>query len=180
MSSGVNSDGARTETRILGYPDRSVPRLTGTAAPEEETADAEALIRLSGLVQGTFARVADRNGLTSVQARLLCVLAEGPRTMAELARIFGVGKATLTGVVERAAQRGLTERSSVAGDRRVVQVELTECGRRLALEFHDEATQELAGLLTCLGPSERVAFREWAQTVARADGRSTAWGAPVL
>jgi DNA-binding MarR family transcriptional regulator len=47
---------------------------------------------------------------------MLCVLAEGSRGMADLARGFGVEKAALTGLVDRAERRGLAERSRVPGD----------------------------------------------------------------
>jgi DNA-binding MarR family transcriptional regulator len=137
--------------------------------------DAAALIQLAGLVQETFARVADRHDLTPVQARLLCVLGEQPRGMAELARIFGVGKANLTGLVDRAAQRGLVERSPVAGDRRALLVVLTAEGRRSSCAFHEEVTRELAGLFAPLTPAGRGDFREAAVTITRAAGHATAW-----
>ncbi len=84
---------------------------------------------------------------------MLCVLAEKPRGMAELARLFGVGKANLTGLVDRAAQRHLVERSLVPGDRRAVQVVLTEDGRRSALAFHQNVVEELDRLLAPLTPA---------------------------
>src|SRR6266498_4937683 len=88
--------------------------------PAEETQleDADRLVQLSRLVQGAFARIADRHHLTPVQARLLCVLARGPRGMTDLARCCGVEKAALTGLVDRAERRGLAERAPVPGDRR--------------------------------------------------------------
>ena len=138
--------------------------------------DAAALIQLSGLVQEAFARVADRHDLTPVQARLLCVLGDQPRGMAELARIFGVGKANLTGLIDRAAQRGLVERSAVPGDRRAFQVILTDEGRRSATAFHDDVTAELTGFLQALTPGARADFRDAANTVTHAAGHSLAWG----
>lgn len=153
------------------------PSPERAGASEEEVAGATALIQLSALVQGTFARVADRHGLTPVLGRLLCVLAEEPRNMAELAGVFGVGKASLTGLVERAVQRGLTQRSSVPGDRRVVQVMLTDGGRRAALDFHTDVTRELAAHLAPLGTPGRDAFRAAALTVAHAGGYDGMWGA---
>jgi DNA-binding MarR family transcriptional regulator len=138
--------------------------------------DTAALIQLSGLVQETFARVADRHDLTPVQARLLCVLGDQPRGMAELARIFGVGKANLTGLVDRAAQRGLVERAPVPGDRRAFRVVLTDHGRRSATAFHEDVTGELAGFLGVLTPEARCDLRKAADTVTHAAGHSLAWG----
>jgi DNA-binding MarR family transcriptional regulator len=146
-----------------------------TTGPAEREADANALIQLSGLVQETFARVAGKHELTPVQGRMLCVLARKPYGMAELARVFGVGKANLTGLIDRAESRGLVARSLVPGDRRAVHVLLTEDGRRAATAFHQEVTAELAGHLDPLAPGERVAFRAAAATVAAAAGHGAAW-----
>ncbi|GAA2024040.1 MarR family winged helix-turn-helix transcriptional regulator [Polymorphospora rubra] len=142
----------------------------------DDVDSAMALIQLSGLVQGTFGRVADRHDLTAVQGRLLCVLAQQPRGMAELARIFGVGKANLTGLVDRAAQRGLVERTLVPGDRRAVHVILTEDGRRLAAAFHYDVTRELAGALSPLTAEARAGLQESALAITHAAGHTGAWG----
>ena len=111
------------------------------------------------LVQGIYARISDRHDLTPVQAKLICVLAFGPRGMAELARCFGVEKATLTGLVDRAEQRGLFRRSPVPGDRRALHVTLTDTGRRAATAFHTEATEELNSVLSALPSTDREHLR---------------------
>ena len=87
------------------------------------------------------------------------MLAFGPRGMAELAQCFGVEKATLTGLVDRAEQRGLVTRSPVPGDRRALHVTLTDTGRRTATAFHTETTEELNLLLSALPPRDREHFR---------------------
>ncbi|WP_461032921.1 MarR family winged helix-turn-helix transcriptional regulator [Streptomyces mayteni] len=148
----------------------STPSTPSTHSTPEEAADTLALVQLSGVIRDTFARVADRHELTPVQGRMLCVLAERPHGMAELARLFGVGKANLTGLVDRATQRGLVERTLVPGDRRAVQVVLTDEGRRSALAFHRDVTGELIGLLTPLTPEARAALRETAAVLTRSAG----------
>ena len=120
---------------------------------------AEGLIQLCRLVQGTYARISHRHDLTPVQAKLICVLAFGPRGMAELAQCFGVEKATLTGLVDRAEQRGLVRRSPVPGDRRAMHVTLTDTGGRAATAFHAEATEELNYLLAPLPSRDREHLR---------------------
>lgn len=136
------------------------PGLSGVRPPEPEpAAEARDLARLSGLVQDAFARAADRHALTPLQGRLLCILAEAPRGMAELARGFGVEKAALTGLVDRAERRGLVSRQAVPGDRRAVRVTLTPAGRSAAAEFHAEVTAGVAALLDPLAPAERAGFR---------------------
>ncbi|MFI6456264.1 MarR family winged helix-turn-helix transcriptional regulator [Streptosporangium amethystogenes] len=102
-----------------------------------------ALIRLTGLIQGIYARVSERHDLTPVQAKLLCVLLDGPRGMADLAQIFGVERAALTGLMDRAEKRGLAHRVPVPRDRRALQATLTDAGREAAAAFHVDITAEL-------------------------------------
>jgi DNA-binding MarR family transcriptional regulator len=128
---------------------------------EVEPADAATrLIQLSGLVQRLYAGIAQRHGLTPVQAKLLCMLAEGPRGMAELAHCFGVEKAALTGLVDRVERRGLARRTPVLGDRRALHVKLTDAGTRAATAFHREVTVGLEHLVSPLPPPDREHFHQ--------------------
>jgi DNA-binding MarR family transcriptional regulator len=117
------------------------------------------LLQLTTVVQGIYACVSERHDLTPVQARLLCVLLDGPRGMAELAHCFGVEKAALTGLMDRAERRGLAQRSPVPGDRRALQATLTDAGRRAAAAFHTEVGAELSRLIAPLAPADREHFR---------------------
>ena len=126
------------------------------------------LLQLATLVQAIYARVSERHDLTPVQARLLCRLLEGPRGMAELARCFGVEKAALTGLMDRAERRGLARRSPVPGDRRALQVTLTDTGHQAAAAFHAEIGAELGRLIAPLAPQDREHLRA---TVAEIIGR---------
>jgi DNA-binding MarR family transcriptional regulator len=139
-------------------------------ASVQQGADATALIQLSRLIQAVFARVADRHELPPMRARLLCVLAESPRGMAELAREFGVEKAALTGLVDRAERHGLVERRAVPGDRRAISVALTPEGRRAATRFHADVTAELDQLTASLTATERASFRIALATITEAAG----------
>ncbi len=116
------------------------------------------LLRLSFLVQGVFARSSDRHDLTPVQARLLCLLADRPRGMVELAGLLGVEKAAITGLVDRVERRGLAERTVVPGDRRAWRVAVTEPGRRAAAAFHGEVSAELDKIAAALPLAERERF----------------------
>ncbi|WP_062430625.1 MarR family winged helix-turn-helix transcriptional regulator [Herbidospora daliensis] len=129
------------------------------------------LVQLSGLVQNRYARVSQRHDLTPVQAKLLCVLLEGPRGMAELAGVFGVEKAALTGLMDRAEKRGLARRSPVPGNRRAVAVTLTDEGRRAATAFYEEIHAELEELVATLTPEGRTHFEQaMAEIVKRCGG----------
>jgi DNA-binding MarR family transcriptional regulator len=117
------------------------------------------LIQLMTLVQGIYATVSERHELTPVQAKLLCVLIGGPRGMAELAQLFGVEKAALTGLMDRIEKRGLAVRAAVPGDRRAVRVTLTEAGRQAASAFHTEMGEELGRLIDPIPSGDREQFR---------------------
>jgi DNA-binding MarR family transcriptional regulator len=120
---------------------------------------ARELIELTHVVQGVHAQMCERHDLAPVQARLLRVLLEGPRQMAELAKSFGVEKAALTGLMDRAERRGLAQRSAVPGDRRALQATLTEVGRRTALAFREDVTAELVRLTDPLSAEGSAQFR---------------------
>jgi DNA-binding MarR family transcriptional regulator len=126
---------------------------------ENDLNAATGLIQLSRLVQDIQARISERHDLTPAQARLLCVLAFGPRGMADLAQCFGVEKAALTGLIDRAERRGLVQRTPVPDDRRALRVTLTDTGQQAATAFHAAATAELDQLLAPLPPHDREHFR---------------------
>jgi DNA-binding MarR family transcriptional regulator len=134
-------------------------QVNGAGLDADAIDAAAGLVQLTGLVQATYAAASDRHDLTPVQAKLLCVLLDGPRGMAELAQIFGVEKAALTGLVDRAEKRGLAERSAVPGDRRAVRVRLTDAGRRAATAFHAEVGQQLDKLIGDISPADLEHFR---------------------
>jgi len=131
----------------------------GTGADNPHADVAAELIQLTTVVHAIYTRVSERHDLTPVQARLLCVLLDGPRGMAELAQHFGVEKAALTGLMDRAERRGLARRSPVPGDRRALQVTLTDAGQRAADSFHAEIGTELNRLISSLAPQDREHFR---------------------
>ena len=145
-------------TAALAVPQRSKASGRRAGAEDRYADDATGLFQLARLVQGTYARVSERHDLTPMQARLLCILADGPRGMAELARCFEVEKAALTGLIDRAERRGLVKRSSVPGDRRALCVTPTDTGRLAAAAFHTEVNVELGKILAPLPPHDREHF----------------------
>ena len=156
--------------RVVSETAQGVAAGPATGGPGTGTdADvAGSLVQLTTLVQAIYARVSERHDLTPVQARLLCVLLDGPRGMAELAQHFGVEKAALTGLMDRAERRGLARRSPVPGDRRALQVTLTDAGHQAAAAFHAEIGAELSRLISPLAPRDREQFRStMAEIIAR-------------
>jgi DNA-binding MarR family transcriptional regulator len=120
---------------------------------------ATGLIRLARLVNGRFSTASAAHDLTAAQARMLCILVEGPRGMAELAGLLGIDKAGVTGLVDRVERRGLAERTAVPGDRRALAVRLTADGQRTAVAVHELICAELNALAAGLVPADRERFR---------------------
>ena len=116
---------------------------------------ADGLIRLSARTQSVFAQTAERHGLPAAQARLLCMLATGPRRMSELAGLLGIEKAALTGLADRAERRGLVARVPSTTDRRAVLVSLTDEGRALVSQAAAAFEADVSALLSRLPPRER-------------------------
>ncbi len=101
-----------------------------TARPEL----VDGLVQLSFAVQSVLSDAATANGLSVPQLRLLGVLRDRRPSMLELATFFGVDKSSMTGLVDRAEQRGFVRRQPAAHDKRSVQVSITPAGSRLAAD----------------------------------------------
>ena len=69
------------------------------------------------------------------QQMTLGLLLAAPRPMGDLAAHMHCDSSNITGIVDRLTERGLVERRSAEGDRRVKLVALTDSGRELAEEL---------------------------------------------
>jgi len=97
----------------------------------QQLSPVDGLAQLSFAVQGMLERRAAEHSLSVIQARLLGILRDRQPTMNELARLLGLDKSSVTGLVDRAERRGLVARVPSVTDRRVVLVSLTDDGRAL-------------------------------------------------
>ena len=104
---------------------------------------ADALVRLSHLVQHVFADVARDHDLTPQQLQLVCMLIAEPLGMTELSRLLHLERSSMTGLVDRVEKRGLVARVSDPADRRACRVALTEEGGLLAVRAHDDVVVRL-------------------------------------
>lgn len=125
---------------------------------QETLGAASGLVRLTFLVQNVYAEVGRGCDLTYAQAQMLCSLADRSVGMAELSGMLGLERSSLTGLVDRAQQRGLVVRENDPHDRRAVKVALTAEGTSALDKFHDELTRRLDVLLDDLPATERDRF----------------------
>ena len=118
-------------------------------------------------------RLAAEHDISIVQTRLLGVLRDREPTMNGLARLLGLEKSSVTGLVDRAERRGLVVRVPSSTDGRAVLVSLTAEGRSLASEvasrFEDEVSTMLAPSADA-GPGCALETRQ--PTARRPRGRS--------
>ena len=85
--------------------------------------------------------------------------------MNELARLLGLDKSSVSGLVDRAQRRGLVVRRRSTEDGRAVIVGLTRAGRSLVAEVAAGFEQEVETLLEPLQTTERATLTSLATRV---------------
>jgi DNA-binding MarR family transcriptional regulator len=127
------------------------------AAPDDDDPDArDALVEMSFVVQGLLSELADRHRLSLTQMRLVGILRDREPGMRELARILNLEKSSVSGLVDRAEQRGLVQRKPGIRDGRAVHVTITPAGRAIAEQVQAALAQPFSDLLGPLGPRQRT------------------------
>lgn len=131
----------------------------------------DALAQLSFAVQGALGRIAAAHDLSIVQARLLGILRDRRPAITELAKFLQLDKSSVTGLVDRAEERGLLARIPSASDRRSVQVAITAVGLKLVDQVQAAFEAEIAVLVTDLNPAQRTRLSAIASLIVAADAR---------
>jgi DNA-binding MarR family transcriptional regulator len=144
---------------------------TDTAAVSRTEA-ARALVRVARLLEHACTE------LTLPQYRLLVMVASGDQRASKLAGRLALSKPTVTAVVDGLVERGLLARAEASGDRRAVDLSLTEAGCRAltgtdaamaarlgwVLSHCDDPIQAESGLLQLAGAVERVVAEKMADS----------------
>ena len=91
------------------------------------------VIQLSNLLTRRLAPIFEKANVTPQQWSVMTAMdeAEGPLTLAGLARVMKVSKQNMTGMIARLQQLGLADRSEDPVDLRASRVQLTRRGRSL-------------------------------------------------
>lgn len=151
-------------------PDARLPVLTPLPG-RTDLGLVDALAQLSFAVQGTLGRIAAAHDLSVVQARLLGILRDRRPTIKELAGFLGLDKSSVTGLVNRAEERGLVRRIASPHDGRSVQVILAPTGRKLIERAAADFAAEIALLVADMSSEERDAFSRSASRIVVSDAR---------
>src|SRR5271166_925457 len=115
----------------------------------------DSLVQVSFAVIAVLSRVAAEQDLSLTQLRVLGILRDRQPTMAELASYLGLERSTVSGLIDRAVQRGLVQKDADPTDGRSVRVSLTEPARRLESPMIAEIGELMAPLTDRLNTSER-------------------------
>ena len=94
----------------------------------------DTLVQISFALMAALTEVAAEHDLSLTQLRVLGILRDREPTMADLATFTGLERSTVSGLIDRAAQRGLVSKTADPHDGRSVRVTLTEPARTLVPE----------------------------------------------
>src|SRR6204780_5779135 len=92
----------------------------------------DALVRTSFVTMAVLNKIGAEHDLSLTQLRVLAILRDRRVKMSELADYLGLDKSTISGLVDRAENRGLLQRAPNPVDGRAVDVFLTPDGMELA------------------------------------------------
>jgi DNA-binding MarR family transcriptional regulator len=153
-----------------------------TGAPTEQAQKVLALLPV--LRQWVTMRVQQASADCDLSLRQYAALhgiREGASSPGELARLWQVTPAALTGIVDRLERRGLVRRTPDPSDRRRLCLVLTEEGLRTSRQVESALTTDLATQLATASPAELAelgrALDLLQQTLAALEERAPSTGA---
>jgi DNA-binding MarR family transcriptional regulator len=115
----------------------------------------DGLVQVSFAVTAVLSRVAAEQDLSLTQLRVLGILRDREPTMAELATYLGLERSTVSGLIDRAVQRGLVQKNTDPADGRSVRVSLTAAASSLAPRIIAEVGELMAPMIDRLSFSEQ-------------------------
>src|SRR3984957_8675928 len=115
----------------------------------------DSLVQASSTVIAMVSRVAAEEDLSLTQLRMLGILRDREPAMAELAPYLGLERSTVSGLIDRAVQRGLVRKTTDAVDGRSVRVSLTAQARRLEVRVIAQIGELMAPMTDGLNVGEQ-------------------------
>jgi MarR family transcriptional regulator, organic hydroperoxide resistance regulator len=112
--------------------------------------------------------LAGRYGLTGPQLAVIKMLEPvGMLSLSELSSLIRARNSTVTGIVDRMERDGWVTRRRSDADRRVINIELTDKGRKLASGISIEPVQIFRQVLAELSPRDAADLRRILNRLAR-------------
>jgi DNA-binding MarR family transcriptional regulator len=136
------------------------PTTAGISSPTGpgELSAVDGLAQLSFLIYRMLERRAGQHDLSMIQTRLLGILRDRQPTINELASYLSLDKSSVSGLVDRAARRGLVVRTPSPADGRAVLVSLTDEGRSLISDAASTFEADASQLLALMPERDRLAL----------------------
>ena len=120
----------------------------------------DALVQAAFQTMAVLNKIAAELDLSLTQLRVIAILRDRRVRMAALAEYLGLEKSTMTGLVDRAEQRGLLAREPSADDRRAIDVTITRAGAELADRVYARVRDALAPSTRRLVGADRKKMQE--------------------
>jgi len=98
---------------------------------------------------------------------LVTLMRRGPLPLSTIAKLHSYSRQNLTTLTDRLEADGLVKRVPAAGARRVINLELTDAGRRHIHDHGGRLKQELVKELESMDDAEIEALRNSFETIAR-------------
>jgi DNA-binding MarR family transcriptional regulator len=130
----------------------------------------DGLAQLTFAIHGALGRIAASHDLSVVQARLLAILRDRRPTINELAGFLRLDKSSVSGLVDRAEERGLVRRTPSVVDGRSVLVTITTAGQDMVERATSAFESEIAHLVADLTPAQCARLSATASAIVAADG----------
>jgi DNA-binding MarR family transcriptional regulator len=130
--------------------------MTKRSDPDPTPVDVmDSLVQVSFTVIALLSRAASAHDLSLTHLRVLAILRDREPKMNELATHLGLDRSSVSGLIDRAARRGLVRRATSSDDGRAVRVRLTPDGRCLARALTDEIGGLIGPMIRSLTPADQ-------------------------
>lgn len=135
----------------------------------------EEIAPLLGRQRGAWAARCHARGVSITHLQVVTVLEdEGQVSMSRLAEILDVSLPSVTGIVDRMAERGLVERVADPTDRRVVLARLTAAGAELGAELERLRLDRLTAVVQRLTEAQQANLLQAVRDLSAAFAAETA------
>lgn len=84
-------------------------------------------------------------GMPFSHIQILIMLSSGDITIGDISSTLGIAKPNITPLLDALSERGLVERIRGAGDKRIVNVHLTDEGHRMLRQLHESIAEQVVG-----------------------------------
>jgi MarR family transcriptional regulator, lower aerobic nicotinate degradation pathway regulator len=115
----------------------------------------DALVQMSFALMAALTEVAAEHDLSLTQLRVLGILRDREPTIADLATFTGLERSTVSGLIDRATQRGLVMKTADALDGRSVRISLSAQAHGLVSEVTVAIGDRIKPLISQLSTSEQ-------------------------